>query len=846
MTAKDVWVGRFVLSAIMAFGLAVSGCSSSDGKDGAQGPEGPEGPAGPAGPEGPEGPPGMGPDAIDAAIAASKVESCGTCHQGAGDEHQAIYDNYVDESALELTLNSVNSTLVAPGNYTVELSFSITENGLPFVDAAGLPSLDQKRFYAVQYNSATGQYLNGNQRLRESNAVPVLGSPGDYLLTQTEFPYAPENPEAPFDGAHVYGYIADGALLEVDHGPGSEIPAGSHVHLYEDVSNAAIAYGTGQADDPNAYESGANVAGCENCHGTPYYKHGYRAAQVEGLPDFAACKSCHYDDRSGGHEEWQYMVDQPLNWATAGLPEAEVETLYAYTATILNDTHMSHGMEFPYPQSMSTCNTCHEDNLDAPDGVLADSNFTWETCVSCHSVRGTDAWPTEEPEKYAQNLRAPALQYLWTEANQLALHMGLGPGDACTTCHGASASSFDEYHTGYVKNIYDADGNRYAEDPDNIVSIDNVSLSGNLLTVDFSVTNAAIVPELLVSLYGWDTKNFIIPSHQRDGSTDCTRRGDPAGCDMEYTPESSGGSAHPLFTENTGSVAGDWSVTLDLAAYQAVQTDDIPTLIADGVVHKLEVTVTPELELTVDGDEVEVVLNAVDATLDIATNQPVDDYFKGDNATVDTDKCNVCHDSLASTFHDGSGRAGDGIQVCKNCHNPTFPGSHLEMTSRSIDSYTHAIHTFQDFDTDDTFEEFDPVLATRYNQHINHVFPNFTIRNCEACHVDGTYNVPDQSQSLPGALSRSYDVATWYMFDEDGLAVEDPAGRNIGTVAEAVTGPASRACGACHRSRLVNDDAAADLAALDGHTQVNGTYVPNDPDDEVLFGVIDKIMSMFE
>ncbi len=30
------------------------------------------------------------------------------------------------------------------------------------------------------------------------------------------------------------------------------------------------------------------------------------------------------------------------------------------------------------------------------------------------------------------------------------------------------------------------------------------------------------------------------------------------------------------------------------------------------------------------------------------------------------------------------------------------------------------------------------------------------------------------------------------------------------------------------------------------HTEVNGTYVPNDEDDEVLYGVIDKIMSMFD
>jgi len=271
-------------------------------------------------------------------------------------------------------------------------------------------------------------------------------------------------------------------------------------------------------------------------------------------------------------------------------------------------------------------------------------------------------------------------------------------------------------------------------------------------------------------------------------------------------------------------------------------------LIENEDVKKAEITITPTLEV----DDSRVVLKAVDATFDLSAGVIVADYFKGANSTVEITKCNACHDALASSFHDGSGRAGDGIEVCKNCHNPTFAGSHVEMASRSIDSYVHAIHTFQDFDVGDTFEEFDPVKAKRYDQHVNHVFPNFTIRNCEACHREGTYNVPDQSKSMPGLLAASDTVATWYDI-VGGTAVEDAAGRNIGSVPEAVTGPASRACGACHRARLINDDAPGDLASFNAHTEAFGTFVENDsadtaedPADEILFGVIDKIMSMFE
>ncbi len=37
MAGKNVWVGRFLLSAIMALALAASGCSGSDGAQGAEG-----------------------------------------------------------------------------------------------------------------------------------------------------------------------------------------------------------------------------------------------------------------------------------------------------------------------------------------------------------------------------------------------------------------------------------------------------------------------------------------------------------------------------------------------------------------------------------------------------------------------------------------------------------------------------------------------------------------------------------------------------------------------------------------------------------------------------------------
>jgi len=816
-------------SAALAAVFSLAGCEGDDGAPGRDGVDGIDGI------DGVDGADGAGLDPITAA----KPEACATCHGGVGGEHQAVYEKYTDDSTLAMTFTDLASVDNGNGTFTVTLEFSVTKNGVPYEDTAKLPTMEQVRFEAVQYFFATREYLN-ECRLNENYTVVA---PGVYSVQDTNCTYAPEQQVNAGEGAHVYGYLAQTPLFSHEGGSGAEIPEGSHVHLYDDVASAALAYGTADRTSADAYVSDANVAGCEKCHGQPYLKHGYRAAQVQGLPDFAACKVCHYDNRKGGHADWQYMVDDPLAWATGAAPTAD----YSYTANIMNDVHMSHAMEFPYPMSMSNCASCHEGKLA---NILDNTNFTPETCKSCHPRTGKDAWPagTAPEGKYYQANRAPAFEFLWTEKGVMQFHAPTVTN--CQACHGAGAApAFDAYHNGYDERIADSTGQRYAEVY--TASIDDVAVAGNIITIKYSVSDPAMVPEVLVSFYGWDSKHFIVPSHTRDANRNR----------FEYEP----GDVNPLFPSFDEPTPGNFVLTVDMAAWVGGKPGAIPDLITAGTIKKAEITVTPSLIL----DGIEVGLDAATHTINISDGSPVADYFKGPNATVDTEKCFVCHDQLAVTFHEGSGRGGD-IVACKNCHVPTEPGSHLEMASRSLENYVHAIHSFQAFDPADDFKTFDPVLAKRYSLHIDHVFPNFTIRNCEACHVDAgakidpactsncetfpvTYNVPDQSKSIPGVLSKSDDPATWYFIDEvdgsptEGLALEYPDGRNIsGSIKEQVTGPASRACGGCHRARLINNDAAGDLASLNAHTEMGGTYVENDAEDTVLFGIIDKIMSMFE
>jgi hypothetical protein len=163
------------------------------------------------------------------------------------------------------------------------------------------------------------------------------------------------------------------------------------------------------------------------------------------------------------------------------------------------------------------------------------------------------------------------------------------------------------------------------------------------------------------------------------------------------------------------------------------------------------------------------------------------------------------------------------------CHVPTSGGSHLEMQSRSIDSYVHAIHSFQAFDIKN-INFADAVQTLDYALHIESNYPNFTLLNCESCHNAGTYNVPDNSKSLPGILSSSATTSNW--------------DRNIGTVPSYVTGPGARACGGCHRAEFINEDDASKLEAFNEHTDAGGYMLPNTTG--LLDSVINTIMSIFK
>ncbi|MFC2031747.1 hypothetical protein ACFLWA_13610, partial [Chloroflexota bacterium] len=127
--------------------------------------------------------------------------------------------------------------------------------------------------------------------------------------------------------------------------------------------------------------------------------------------------------------------------------------------------------------------------------------------------------------------------------------------------------------------------------------------------------------------------------------------------------------------------------------------------------------------------------------------------------------------------------------------------------------------------------------ALHYDHHIGFPYPTHAEKNCESCHYEGTNNVPDQGASLPGLSSASDSPLNGW-------------DRNIGEVPAYITGPASRACGSCHRAELINEDEAGMLAAFNQHIKQGGYLIPEGADNmavqDTLMMAIDEIMSVFE
>jgi OmcA/MtrC family decaheme c-type cytochrome len=158
---------------------------------------------------------------------------------------------------------------------------------------------------------------------------------------------------------------------------------------------------------------------------------------------------------------------------------------------------------------------------------------------------------------------------------------------------------------------------------------------------------------------------------------------------------------------------------------------------------------------------------------------------------VTMDQCNVCHDTLA--FHGGQRF---NVKECLICHRPNSSDvddrPEEEAPPESVDMrwMIHKIHTGKLLANDYT------VYGYRGSLHnYNHVGYPGDLRNCVACHIDGTYGVPAPEGSADVITMRGF-----YSPTPPSSAACISCHDSVDAAAHAFvnTAPFGESCAACH------------------------------------------------
>ncbi|MEP0774014.1 MAG: OmcA/MtrC family decaheme c-type cytochrome [Acidobacteriota bacterium] len=160
-------------------------------------------------------------------------------------------------------------------------------------------------------------------------------------------------------------------------------------------------------------------------------------------------------------------------------------------------------------------------------------------------------------------------------------------------------------------------------------------------------------------------------------------------------------------------------------------------------------------------------------------------------AVVDLAKCNDCHDVLS--LHGGQRFT---VENCVICHHPNLtdaarrPADKMPAESIHFKYMIHKIHTGHNLEREYTAYGFGNV-AHNYNEVL---YPG-DLRNCESCHVPGSYGVPITKDALPTPTLRD-----WYtpMQPEAAACLSCHSSVQAAAHAWVNTAPFGEACASCH------------------------------------------------
>lgn len=727
---KGSWA--LLLASFLLLGLA--GCDGDDGAQGPAGPEGPTGPTGPTGPAGPAGPPGAPGDTV------------GSITIGDGSALTEEEIELLGQLQAEITSVTVASPPVVEFTVTAENgepALGIAEGVVWFTFAKLVPADPDVNGGIAYWQS----YIN---TVEEAGPERFNPNPPDFLDQAVHA--TTDNAgtlEELGDGNYRYTFATDVTAvtdpievtwepslthrvgLEIRLSGSGEVPLAPDNPVYDFVPDGGV--GSGSKDI-------AATANCADCHFS-FALHGGPRKTVE------YCVTCHnpgtVDQDTGESLDMAYMShsihmgEDRVDGAGDPLPYV----IYGYGGSVHDYGEVTH------PQSKTYCTTCHVESEAAPDGDVWTAGASTQACGSCHSD-GLVVSSYDEVTGIAE--------YAFSHANTDIPSLATQPNNTCANCHleggvaGAGPADFIHTRIDGDQQFREILGREFVFE---ILDATNVG-PGETPVITFRVTDSAGTPYDIQTAPeftdGAASMNLYVAWPGIE-----TYNGDELGNTGGFRERGNGpeyyGPGHP----------NRWY----LSSIQQAITDQGVTQAADGsytltYFQALPADFQGEAYIAMGGHPAAVGVEDADGNL--TTQRAAADsvvFYPGTAREFGADpaKCNACHEHLQ--FH-GSNRNANPEQ-CVVCHNADLAEGNEGF---ALGYMVHAIHVAS------------PTFAGGIFADIT--YPQ-SIANCDACHVEGAYNVA-RAEARSVSIGVGADETVW---------TDDPA-----------TTPTSAACGTCHAS----------------------------------------------
>ncbi|OGW34723.1 MAG: hypothetical protein A2010_11965 [Nitrospirae bacterium GWD2_57_9] len=510
----------------------------------------------------------------------------------------------------------------------------------------------------------------------------------------------------------------------------------------------------------------ATTSSCLDCHQGNFGLHGGSRVEVE------YCVTCHNpgttDPESGNTVDMATMIHKihagehlPSVKGADGIHGTADDGSYAIYGYNVTKHDYS---EVRYPQSLRNCTKCHKSSTTTPNGNNWKTNPTRAACGGCHDD-------------------------LIVSAGTLSHVGGVYTNDlGCSSvlCHGSTAPyAVDKVHTTVLStpnNPGTPAGVAAFEYIISSVTVTNgqpefkfqIKKDGSLVTFNTDTTGA------MLTGFTSGPSLYVAFARPQDGK-------EPVDFNNNMSSALSV-SLVSLWTGSNGVFSGPVSGTytaLITVPTMSVQSDaKMVTGAMIGSFSQTGVTeATLDQDVNRDGDKLDAYNNVALAAVKTATG------YTARRTIVDNAKCNACHEQLGTEpyFHSG---ARNNAQLCEFCHTPNRNSSGWSAKTKD---FVHRLHAAGVRTVDDVWHDMDYYLVA---------YPG-NLQNCEACHVEGSYDFSGSAytasliDNLPLSTAASGTIATGTTAASPYITFDQFYGAG-GASTNLVNSPISSACFGCH------------------------------------------------